>query len=341
MYIDVHKAIRRIQPAPKARVPKGHIVADVSVPHEDNLIDIEGEGQLDGSGKTRDRGDSVDSTANRPVPGREATFMMRRRSDGSAIAPVAVRGSMDDMREHLKHLGPSNLASRPKTTRYNTVKIKTGGIKTGSDLTRHASVVEEPLLQEALLQETRRPSGPHGGEGEGLLKSAGKDASDGVRAVQQGYGGTDFRSQTPDVKSTGVQVDADASTSSLLDPPVKPTVARSSSEGSDTMRSLPSQNGSPAPRKRNVARSGSITENIIDAGGVRKVVLETHSSSDDRPEPEQEANVRSNGHPEEDSKNGDDANAKAENVKRRRRRKKKAPLRSESSGQQGGSSNGQ
>jgi metal transporter CNNM len=31
--------------------------------------------------------------------------------------------------------------------------------------------------------------------------------------------------------------------------------------------------------RRNIARSGSITENIIDAGGIRKVVLETHSSS--------------------------------------------------------------
>lgn len=32
--------------------------------------------------------------------------------------------------------------------------------------------------------------------------------------------------------------------------------------------------------KRNPARSGSITENIIDTGGIRKVVLETNSSSD-------------------------------------------------------------
>jgi metal transporter CNNM len=36
----------------------------------------------------------------------------------------------------------------------------------------------------------------------------------------------------------------------------------------------------PTVRKRGTARSGSITENIIEAGGFKKVVLQTNSSSD-------------------------------------------------------------
>src|SRR5450432_3761310 len=121
VYIDVHKAIRRMAPAPKARVPRGQIVTDpdnFAVP-EDHLIDEEDDGPP--NGKQRDRLGSVGSRGQgQAVFGSspKTTFMMRRSlgpQDGSPITPITVRGNANDMREHLKHLGPSNLASRPKS----------------------------------------------------------------------------------------------------------------------------------------------------------------------------------------------------------------------------------
>jgi metal transporter CNNM len=103
------------------------------------------------------------------------------------------------------------------------------------------------------------------------------------------------------------------------------------------MGSLPSKNGSPTPRKRNVARSGSITEINIDAGGVRKVILETNSSSDD-PEADAKQNDTSHGH-SEDGKGNNDAGAKAENVKKKRRRKRKGPAKDENAATPSGSQN--
>ena len=59
---------------------------------------------------------------------RETTYLLRRRSGGvdgvKPNAPVTLRAA--NMKEHLKHLGPSNAASRPKATKYTSVKIKPG-----------------------------------------------------------------------------------------------------------------------------------------------------------------------------------------------------------------------
>ncbi|KAA8565802.1 hypothetical protein EYC84_009626 [Monilinia fructicola] len=52
----------------------------------------------------------------------------------------------------------------------------------------------------------------------------------------------------------------------------------------DTVGSLPSPKSGTSPpnktlKKKSTARSGSITENLVDAGGIRKMVLETNTSS--------------------------------------------------------------
>jgi metal transporter CNNM len=329
-------------PAPKARVPKGHIVTDPDAPAipEDHLIEIEDEDALDGT--QRERHGSVSSRGQGPImtgTSPKTTFMMRRSSagqDGNGNTTIAIRGNANDMREHLKHLGPSNLASRPKTTRYNTVKIKPGHAHAPG---RQSSVAEEPY---------RDNPAPEGGEGEGLLKSAGKEASDGVQAVQKGYGTTNNRtSQSPESYQRSVQANFDGAPGNKWSSTQFLSTKRSDSDDSDTMGSLPSQNSSPAPRKRNPARSGSITENIVDAGGVRKVVLETNSSSDD---PEAEARhdgvsyaknnsqVSLNGHPED--KTEDDNAAHAEDGKKKqnkRRRKRKGATKGEDPAKPSGS----
>ncbi len=261
-------------PAPKARVPKGQIVTDPDAPAipEDHLIELEDEDAPDGN--QRDRLGSVGSKGQGPIiasASPKTTFMMRRSSggqDSNNNAPITIRGNANDMREHLKHLGPSNLASRPKTTRYNTVKIKPGHVPD-----RQSSIAEEPY---------RDNPAPEGGEGEGLLKSAGKEASDGVQAIQRGYGATDDRSsRSPEPHQKTSQANFDGASGRRGSPLQSLSNKQYESDESDMMGSLPSRNSSPAPRKRNPARSGSITENIVDAGGVRKVVLETNSSSDD------------------------------------------------------------
>lgn len=279
VYIDVHKAIRRLAPAPKAsRVPKGHIVADpdVSTIPEDKLVDISEEPRQNEESSERAQssmGHRADSPANFGSSPK-TTFMMRRRSSGAehSSTHVPVRGNANDMREHLKHLGPSNLASRPKQTRYNTVKIKPAPTIKGGDFKMISPVNEEPYRD--------IPGSYHGGEGEGLLKSAGKEASDGVHALQQGYGATFAKSPDQGHKISPRNFDGPSSRRSS--PPRRPSARRSPSDesSSDTLGSLRSKEDSPIPKRKGGARSGSITENIVDTGGVRKVVLETNSSSD-------------------------------------------------------------
>ncbi|OBT97693.1 hypothetical protein VE01_05004 [Pseudogymnoascus verrucosus] len=290
VYIDVHKAIRRLAPAPTyRRATKGQVVADSDIPKLQSLqaspvvgLDENSKGSSSGPRQL-----SLDSKApgHSPVTfgtSPKATFMIRRSSAAADGGSVTVRGNATDMREHLKHLGPSNLASRPKTTRYNTVKIKPGVVKDTKD---HRTSVHEDLV--VFEDDSEMYSAPYGGEGEGLLQSAGRPASDGVLALQQGYGGVDHgpgrRTSSPLRAHKSHQADIEGpdksqSTKGPQSPPRRPQLHESDSGG--TISSLRSGHASPAPRKRGTARSGSITENIVDSNGVRKVVLQTTSSSD-------------------------------------------------------------
>lgn len=297
VYIDVHKAIRRMAPAPKARVQKGHIVeshdpAIVSAP-EDQLIDIsEGGTPLKRSSSATNGDRTTPSPATFGASPKTTTFM-RRSSGGADGLPITVRGTVDEMREHLKHLGPSNLASRPKTTRYNTVKIKSGHGPSRSESRTESTMPVGPIIEEPYRDEPVHAA--QGGEGEGLLKSAGKDASDGVQAVQQGYGSINVP-RSPDspgrFTKNEIYVDGEARGSNLsvntarksqspANSPLSRHDSNDSGRSSDTLGDL---NGSTSRKKKATARSGSITENIVEARGIRKVILETNSSSDDRDE---------------------------------------------------------
>lgn len=199
----------------------------------------------------------------------KATFLRRASTGNNDGKTVQVRGNMNDMREHLKHLGPSNLASRPKTTRYQTVKIKPGHgqmARTDSrtDIPRDLGNVLSPSIEPY-----RDMPAPGGGEGEGLLASAGREASDGVHALQQGYGSINV----PSPRTTQEQQNHMDDTAAFGGP--------NSQSSSDTLGSLHSRSSTHRARKKGTTRSGSITENIIEAGGIRKVVLETNSSSND------------------------------------------------------------
>lgn len=241
---------------------------------EDHLIDLsESQAPLIVRSRTSEpKTDTIALLGSSP----KATFL-RRSSGGAEGNTVSVRGNVNDMREHLKHLGPSNLASRPKTTRYNTVKIKGSG-NSGIKPIHSDSIVEAPY--------TDIPAPLGGGEGAGLLKSAGQEAKDGVQAVQQGYGSINGNG----LSNLSQLITADGASKSVSSPkgsvsPQPWVLERQTSQGStrssDTIGSLVSLGRTPSNRKKGVARSGSITENYVDSGGVRKVVLEASGTSED------------------------------------------------------------
>jgi metal transporter CNNM len=349
VFIDVHKAIRRLQPAPRYRIGKSEIVAphDTLVPtHSDNSVPVDINSLSD---KGHSRSASVDLA--KSPPANAATIMMRRRSSGAE--PFTVRSHGPEMRQHLKHLGPSNVASRPKSTRINTVKIKPGTAGPGF-VDQLVSLPEASMLpRDGSKPPSRTPSivMPDANESTGLL-SAGRIAKDGAHAV--GYGALsasptqripDWKpvqedsippkideEPTPDGKApspTTSQRSLDRRASALNKPPPsppaklvvditpmkeedknnngnnssnnttnntsdsnkmdvnitshRPSVVSRPASARSSVGSLQSHQAGDAMRKatRMNARSGSITEHTIEVGGVKKIVLETTSSSDD------------------------------------------------------------
>ena len=225
------------------------------------------------------------------------------------------RSNTMEMREHLKHLGPSNLASRPRQTRYNTVKIKPGGGSLADNSFQSQQISETP---ETLSMSTA----PQGGVGAGLLNSAGKDAKDGVLAVQAGYG------SSPKDSKSGDHKDSENERQEFNNKAERPHSAHTSRSASQsTIGSLQKQNSGPSKFKKtdSVARSGSITENIIDTGGIKKTVLETTSSSSDDIEDGQAAVTAADVNSAQSSVSGSAEEAKENEAggKKKRRRKRK------------------
>ncbi|KAI6091474.1 DUF21-domain-containing protein [Hypoxylon rubiginosum] len=265
VYVDVHKAIRRSHPAPKARALRKDIMMNNAEIREGRLVDIEEE-----FGETQSkRAPSLNSRADATTLGtspRMTTLLLRRRSagqDGQLVhTTVPVKANFEDIRDHFKHLGPSNPASNPKSTRVSAVKIKPAKLSASSNQ-------QQPDLVTGDLE-------PVADERTSLLGSQ-FNAKDGIQALQQSY--TDPSAANSDV-SPKITVEDDASDlvnqgtqtklSAVNNGETSPT--QNSSTGS--VESVHDAIG----RRRGHVRSGSITENIIESGGIRKVVLEATSS---------------------------------------------------------------
>lgn len=221
-------------------------------------------------------------------------FLLRNKNgelDPAAPNETVTKRGTDEVREHLRHLGPSNLASRPRQTRYQSVKIKAPGCSptragpTDSDSGSRLSGEQIPRSTETI--------GHQGGITAGLLHSAGKDAKDGVRALKFGYG-TIGAHEGGNQASKGTQATFNTDLTKLVVPEVEnenqaETLQMQSSPLRTPNRSKPSSVHSyetraidhqRAPsRISGPARSGSITEQVIDVNGIRKVILQTTSSS--------------------------------------------------------------
>lgn len=301
VYIDVHKAIRRMTPAPKSsRIKPNQVVeqpANGSLKAaEDSLIDLSEDrpGSLQAGGRRRNQTEVRSaSPANHFGTSPKTTFMRRVSTGDNDRNVVAVRANMNDMREHLKHLGPSNLASRPKMTKYQSVKIKPGNVLAGNRTDSRTDSIPHrgSIAEESGFEPYHDVPGPHGGEGEGLLRSAGQDAKDGVQALQQGYGTLSNRIPNKLSEEAGKPPQYDGPLSPVGQPQSPGNNLSISNffnknKSTDTVGSLPSQKSGTSPparqpKKRSTARSGSITENLVEAGGIRKMVLETNASSEE------------------------------------------------------------
>jgi metal transporter CNNM len=283
-------------PAPKSRVPKGEVVesGDKQPDGDVNLIEVEddvkaqhktvrriamSEGDLpQENGVQREREGSPRTASNLRRPSSITT--------GSDREGLLKRSSTAEMREHLKHLGPSNLASRPRQTRYNTVKIKPGP----------GAYPENPRKMQELAPESRASSVSKAQSGpRGVIGTVGKAAKDGVHAVQTSYGTVTASPKISSKATSSPPLDRNTSRASSPRSPDRgiqtPTDRKSGSRANShsTLGSLRNRGTSqpPSPRLKksltiSVARSGSITENIVEAGGIKKTVLEMSSSSEEQ-----------------------------------------------------------
>ncbi|KAJ5479147.1 hypothetical protein N7530_004656 [Penicillium desertorum] len=331
VFIDVHKAIRRMTPAPKSRVAKGKIVEEpplnASIITDGDLIDVDPT-QPSSLPKPSDlirRRSSVDT----PLP----RFQLRKTNpDINSDSPnesVTQVGTTDEIREHLKHLGPSNLASRPRQTRYHAVKIK----RNSTSPSRSAQTdFESGQITSDFQKLIPSSTGYQGGIGAGLLNSAGTDAKDGAHALKLGYG--TMASNDSVSKGTGAQQYKDLPQVSIPEavreehedqPRSGSTRKASSDEGSVESSGTPSF----IYHHRGPARSGSITEQVVDVNGIRKVVLHANCTSSSEGETYPSGRHRHREHHPTDGATHDTDDAKSENpdsghtkTKKKRRRKK-------------------
>jgi metal transporter CNNM len=241
---------------------------------------------------------------------------------------ITQRGATDEIREHLKHLGPSNLASRPRQTRYQSVKIKRGG---GSPTRSGQTDLESGRSRSESQRRDPTPTvGLTGGIGAGLLQS-GMDAKDGAFAVKAGYGTMD---------QSGDQLQNDENQPLLKDDlhmsipePVheegddhdveSPRGSRPASKGSSDSTQYTDRLKPFNYKHRGPARSGSITEQVIDVNGIRKVVLHTTSTSSSEAEGKRAANKQNGADVDHDTNKSETDRPSTRSAKKRRRRRKR------------------
>lgn len=202
------------------------------------------------------------------------TFMMRRSSAGAGGQAVRhtipVRANLGDIKQHLRHLGPSNPATNPRDTKSTTVKIKPG----------HHLPVRANSVTEGVTTASR------GGDETTSLLTPQVTAKDGIQALHQSYGSlspgpaiTVQLRQGDDMPTLSLAPSASKATQTPDNATQSDTAANRSTSSGSSARS--SKSDSNAPKNRGNVRSGSITENIVESRGVRKVILETSSNEDD------------------------------------------------------------
>lgn len=312
VFVDVHKAIRRMAPAPKTRFNSRQWLStdkngdQVLVDADDGKEPDENEPLLK---KENGTGSRKTSLANG-----QTTFLMRRKSSAASDNPrdaptVPVRTRPADMKEHLKHLGPSNAASHPRSTKYTSVKIKPGvGTIPENRATTKGTEMERSQSSSATVTTTAADPAVDKSDVDSLR---GKIASDGAAAL---YGTMGTPTQTARrmsaddkrpmsaqeaskvaMQNTAINSQEPSTTNGngqTSDPPLEPLKLPEKMIVGEPVTEEPEDDNvgelggsffatERPSKKRLAARSGSITETTVDAGGLKKVVLETTSSSEE------------------------------------------------------------
>lgn len=110
----------------------------------------------------------------------------------------------------------------------------------------------------------------------GLLVTPQITGKDGVQALHQSYGTSPVKSQESGQSTVILARDNNGNGQQT-----RAREKRGDESPTDSAASSGSANNSLRRGLRGTVRSGSITENIIEAGGIRKVILEASMSSDD------------------------------------------------------------
>ena len=184
-----------------------------------------------------------------------------------------------------------------------------------------------------------------GSLGDRQLASAGKDASDAVKEVRQGYGTMD-RPWTSDRRNTdsgdtynptnqGQELtNGDAQKENSDDNLLRPSRAE---HGRTSPMSL-----SQSPTRQHNARSGSIMEQTVDTGGIKKIVLEPTGGSDKEDDGEDEHHSQADGDNATDKADGSgDSSGQKENVASKGSSKKKRSSRKKKKAGKGGDESSQ
>lgn len=326
VFIDVHKAIRRLAPAPKSRFPKGRIVEEPP----SRLMSFQEDSLADGSnGAPLSRTVSGASGRRRSSIGPQPSKFYFRHRNGEVKPAIpndmVSKLGAEEIREHLRHLGPSNLASRPRRTRYQSVKIKPGLSQTSSE------------VGQRLLEPTGDQSEPE------EIASLAKKAENGVEvqpesheyAVEDGDESPDLV-MDPNNTNSAALLDNDSTELSVGTIAIEDHAGNAhrafrndgtGHKNSSWSYARSSDYVKTPPRVTGPTRSGSITEQIIDVNGIRKVVLHpTSSSSSDTDRANQSHSTGNDDNDPTDSETPTRAQnfTSSQGGKKKRRRKKRS-----------------
>lgn len=303
VYIDVHKAIRRLTPAPKAR-PYHEGQANRGGSQNGKLIDVDDSSDSPASSQVQGAAQQDGTTVLSTSPGQKATFLMRRSSAGPdgrlQESTVPVKANLEELKNQLKHLGPSNRNTNPRDTRSTTVKIKSivgstpahmspSGLRPVSLATDRLDTSLEAIQREdestPLMQGT--VSGRGGAQavrrsygGAGVSDAQARLAAQTAGDLVPDAGGPD--AQKPTIGSEGSSTEADngRSPGSTAGGPPTGKEQGSGSGGASSTNSGVSE-GSLTP-KHHIVRSGSISENVVETStGVRKIIIQASGAGAD------------------------------------------------------------
>ncbi|KAG0136234.1 hypothetical protein HOY82DRAFT_550428 [Tuber indicum] len=251
VFIDVHKAIRRINPSPLSRrsisthfpclgevavSSTANIAASFAVPesitHPTGHIDKQLENLLilDGDPRSTNSTPHNDNDPSHPHP--PAT--VRRSSQQASLT-----GIPENVLPQLKFLGPANLAGNPKSTKYKAVKIKPAG--------NHDEHARAPL-----------------------------SISEGIVHVIQAHEPPCDGNSRADGNSALLSTNPGATTSD-------PALLLKKPNSGDEYEGPPGTENASRIKKLNkrIARSGSLVERVEHVSGVPKTIIETTSSGSD------------------------------------------------------------